>query len=277
MIELVKFLKAAGVAVNTDSLKIHLACWNGTEHPLDRYYAGTFKSYQDWQGRLNFNCDQVLGLIDLGKSSWLFAGVYKILGHKPHPQNKRHFLYSSRLLPSQDDMIGRIIVHHKRSRNSRIWYRPEIMLPITEIRREKLTVEEFPGYNSVLVSHSTLKTITEQQISSWHAALSSIKGIYLITDTSTGKLYVGKASGTVGIWQRWCSYASCGHGGNIELKRLLKQQGPEHASHFQFSILEIADTHASDNDILYRESYWISALKSREFGLNGCRKLLVPS
>ena len=39
-------------------------------------------------------------------------------------------------------------------------------------------------------------------------------------------------------------------------------------SHFQYSILEIADTHASDADILVRESYWMSALKTRDFGLN---------
>jgi hypothetical protein len=36
------------------------------------------------------------------------------------------------------------------------------------------------------------------------------------------------------------------------------------------SVLEIADTHASDDDILARESYWMNALKTREYGLNGC-------
>ena len=39
-------------------------------------------------------------------------------------------------------------------------------------------------------------------------------------------------------------------------------------SNFQYSILEIADTHASDDDILDRESYWMKVLKTREFGLN---------
>ena len=34
------------------------------------------------------------------------------------------------------------------------------------------------------------------------------------------------------------------------------------------SILEIADTHASETDILTRESYWMKALRSRSFGLN---------
>jgi hypothetical protein len=114
-----------------------------------------------------------------------------------------------------------------------------------------------------------LKVVTGQKIESWYGALANIKGIYLITDTSTGKHYVGKASGQDGIWQRWCSYADNGHGGNKELKALLKIKGSRHMTRFQYSILEIADTHASDEDILKRESYWMSALKTREFGLNG--------
>lgn len=250
MIGLVEFLKAAGIEIDTDDLKIHLACWNGRVHPIDEYYAGRFEVWQEWQGRRYFRCAHVLSLIDLGQSNWLFAGVYQILGCRPHPDCKTDFQYSTRLLPKQEEFIGRITVHHKRTRNSRIWYKPGIKLPITEIRREKLTIAEFPGYNNVVISHSSLKIITEQKIASWHGALANIKGIYLITDTTTGRHYVGKASGGEGIWQRWCSYAENGHGGNKELKKVLKKKGKEHMRHFQYSILEIADTHASDEDIL---------------------------
>ncbi len=34
MIGLVDILKAEGIGINTRSLKIHLACWNGREHPI---------------------------------------------------------------------------------------------------------------------------------------------------------------------------------------------------------------------------------------------------
>ena len=162
-----------------------------------------------------------------------------------------------------------MIVRHQRTRQSYVWLKPEMPLTVVEYRREKMTIGEFPGYNSVAISNGVLRIITEQKIASWHAALSNIKGVYLITDTSTGKHYVGKASGNVGIWQRWCDYAVTGHGGNVDLKTLLSQHGPEHRRHFQYSILEIADTHASDLDILARESYWMNVLKTREFGLNG--------
>ena len=267
MIGLIAFLKATGIKVAADDLKIHLACWNGREHPIDVYYAGDFKDWQEWQGKRNFKCAQVLGLIDLGQSNWLFGGVYQILGCKRRSDGG--FKYSTKLVANQEELIGRITVHHKRSgRASYIWYKPEIALPIQEIRQEKMTIQEFPGYNAVVLSHASLKIITGQRIASWYGALANIKGVYLITDVTTGKHYVGKASGKSGIWQRWCSYADNGHGGNRELKNVLKNKGDRHIRHFQYSIMEIADSHASDEDILARESYWMKALKSREFGMN---------
>jgi hypothetical protein len=75
--------------------------------------------------------------------------------------------------------------------------------------------------------------------------------------------------GAGGIWQRWVAYSQSGHGGNRELRDLLDREGPYYANHFRYSILEIADTHASELDILERESHWKSVLLSREFGYNG--------
>ncbi len=269
MLGLVAFLKAAGVGVDAASLKVHLACWNGHEHPLDVFYAGTFKAWQEWQNQRNFQCAQVIGLIDMGRGRWLFAGVYQILDCQENSGPGTPFHYSTQLLPGQEEWIGRIIVQHTRSgRASYIWCKPGVELPLVELRQEKLTIGDFPGYNAVAVSHAQLKIITDQKIDSWHGALANIKGVYLITDTQTGRHYVGKASGQEGIWQRWCVYADNGHGDNAELKKVLKEKGPEHMNHFQYAILEIADTHASDADILARESYWMKVLRSRSFGLN---------
>ncbi|HVZ65082.1 MAG TPA: GIY-YIG nuclease family protein [Lacunisphaera sp.] len=269
MIGFVSFLKAAGIGVDANSLKVHLACWNGKEHPIDIFFAGTFKEWQEQQNRRNFQCRHIIALVDLGQSEWLFAGVYEVLGCRQNLGPGTPFIYNTRLLPGQNDLIGRVVVSHLRSgRASYIWSTDTLPLTILEIRREKLTIGEFPGYNAVVLSHSQLKIITEQKIASWHGALANIKGIYLITDTSTGRHYIGKASGNQGIWQRWCAYAENGHGGNVELKRVLREIGPGQMAHFQYSILEIADTHASDADITARESHWMLALKTRKFGLN---------
>lgn len=268
MIGLVDFLIASEVDFDVKKTKVHLACWNGQEEPINVYYEGRFKAWQEWQSRRNFSCSHVLSLIDLGNREWLFAGVYEVLECNPHPEVDGHYRYKTREASKQKGLIGRIITRHRRTRQSYIWYKPEIELPIVEIRREKMTIAEFPGYNAVCISHGELNVITRQKIASWLSALGNIKGIYLITDTYTGCHYVGKASGSVGIWQRWCSYARNGHGGNKHLRQLIRENGDEYAKNFQFSILEIADTHASDLDILGRESYWMNALRTREFGLN---------
>jgi hypothetical protein len=252
MIGLVDLLHTAKVAFSPSDTKVHLACWNGTEHPIEVYYAGRFKEWQEHQTQRNFPCKHILSLIDVRASRWMFAGVYDVLSCGPHSKHPQHTLYSTSLRPGQDDLIGRVVVSHQRTRQSYVWLKPEMLLTLVELRPEKMTVGDFPGYNAVAISHAVLRIITQQQIPSWHAALANIKGVYLIRDTSTGKQYVGKASGNVGIWQRWCGYAENGHGGNVELKALLAAVGPEYVKHFQYSILEIADTHASDGDILAR-------------------------
>jgi hypothetical protein len=71
-----------------------------------------------------------------------------------------------------------------------------------------------------------------------------------------------------GIWQRWSDYSKAGHGGNVELKALLQKEGQGRANNFRFSILEIADVHASAEDILQRESHWKNILLTRTNGLN---------
>jgi len=268
LIRLVDLLNASGFAFNADSTKVHLACWNGQDRPIDVYYAGKFQAWQEHQTKRNFACDHILSLIDIGPGRWLFVGIYDVLGYSPHSVYPGQFLYTTQLRPTLEDLIGRVIVAHSRTRQSYVWLKPEVQLPVLEIRSQKMTIGDFPGYNSVLIRHSILRVITQQVISSWHAALKSIRGVYLVTDTYTGKQYVGKASGEVGIWQRWCDYAANGHGGNVKLKVLLEEMGSQYVNHFQYSILEIADTHASEQQILARESYWMNVLRTREFGLN---------
>jgi excinuclease UvrABC nuclease subunit len=60
----------------------------------------------------------------------------------------------------------------------------------------------------------------EHRYTSWRTALSSVLGIYLITDTLDGRQYVGKADGAESIRQRWSVYAANGHGNNVELKNI---------------------------------------------------------
>ena len=121
---------------------------------------------------------------------------------------------------------------------------------------------------SIHIDYKTLKHIVSDNIISWKSALSNVKGIYLIVDTLTGKQYVGSAYGDECIWQRWSNYAKDGHGGNVELKELLKANGEEYKCNFKYSILEVCNMNLGNEYIISRETHWKEVLMTRKFGLN---------
>ncbi len=106
MLGLVEFLSASGLTFNLQSTKVHLACWNGFEHPLDVYFAGNFQAWQEHQNQRNFECEHVLSLIDLGKSRWLFAGVYDVHGRTDHPAHPGHHLYATQPRSGYENWSG---------------------------------------------------------------------------------------------------------------------------------------------------------------------------
>ncbi|MBK9005517.1 MAG: GIY-YIG nuclease family protein [Anaerolineae bacterium] len=265
MLSLIEILKTKNLPL--DNYKIHLA--TGKEYPpIDAFLEGKFKEWQEEQSNKNFECDYVLSLINIERDTWLFAGIYKILS--VGKGTRASFRYNTQLLPNQDDLIGRAIIHYKREgRASYVWgHKYGKHLELVEIKPTPISIGDFPGYNKVILSHRQLKVIVGQQEPSWKSALSSVKGIYLISDILSGKLYIGSATGNDGLWQRWESYAKTGHGGNSELRELIQEKSIDYASNFQYSVLEIADTHSTDEFIIERETYWKKVLLSRQFGYN---------
>ena len=259
--------------------KIHLAGWNGTEDPLDVWLQGDFDEWQKWQNQRNFQRDFVVALIKLPQPDhWLFSGVYRSYGSRVRSTKfrrsfaliKPQHYYNLVADPSYDELAGRLIA--KFSRSGRQSYlkaeRWSERITLVEIRAEPLGIEEFPGYRAVDLSRGDLELIVKTSVESWRTALSNVAGIYLISDTVSGKLYVGAAYGEGGIWQRWVSYVASGHGRNQDLRALLSEHGPERLKLLRYSILEIADIHASDESIYGRESHWKNVLLTREFGLN---------
>lgn len=120
----------------------------------------------------------------------------------------------------------------------------------------------FPGFDRLVLSHVQLQAVMrEHRYASWRSALSSVFGIYLITDTRDGRHYVGKADGAASIRQRWSAYATNGHGGNVELRGL-------DPSSFRFSLLRVFDPSTPTRDIDAAESHFKDALDSRRHGLN---------
>ena len=82
------------------------------------------------------------------------------------------------------------------------------------------------------------------------AALQNQKAVYLITDRSNGKLYVGSATSDSGmLLQRWANYIDSGHGGNKELIELVNKEGIDYIKrNFQYSILENYNAKVGDEN-----------------------------
>ena len=103
---------------------------------------------------------------------------------------------------------------------------------------------------------------------SWKSVLSSVAGVYLLSDSKTGKLYVGSAYGSGGFWSRWGDYYRNYHGGNSQLKELYELGGPSAFQTFNYSILETCDIDLTADLVIEIENRWKSKLMTREFGLN---------
>lgn len=250
--------------------KLHIATWSGQEDPLDVYLAGKFEEWLHWQKKRYLERSFVIAMIQLpGANRWLFAGVYRTLG-SGQPKDDGWYYYSLEAHQACSEMNGRLVATFSRSGRQAYLdaenWTDQILL--SEILPERLAISEFPGYKTVDLTKAELDLVVNQKLESWRAALSSVGGVYLISDTTSGKLYVGSATGEGGIWQRWVQYSETGHGGNIELRRLVQGEGVNRTSAFRFSVLEIADTHTSIEDVLRRECHWKTILMTREHGLN---------
>lgn len=265
---LLDLIRTAGVAP-TD-FKIHCAK-HDADSPLNAYLKGTFKQWQERQTQRNFPCAQILSLIHLHEDRWLFVGVWEVLGVQPRSDGKAEWYeYSTREVPGLGHLTGRVIVRFKRTFRAS-YLRGERYagkLEVAEIRPSRMTVSDFPGYSSVILPFDTLQHIIRQDLESWRAALKSVAGVYVITDRSDGKHYVGSASGAEGIWGRWKLYAERPDGDNAGLKELLKEKASGHEKNFQLAILEICDPMTLPKDVIARENHWKQALCSRDLGHN---------
>lgn len=139
-------------------------------------------------------------------------------------------------------------------------------MPVVEIS-DPLT-EPFPGFDSIIVSFNEIQAVIEDdRYSQWRTALSSVQGIYLIADTKSGQLYVGKADGAERFLGRWNAYARNGHGDNVALREL-DSLDIAHRHHFQFSILQVFSPSAPASQVDAAEVHYKKALLTRRFGLN---------
>ena len=252
--------------------KLHLACRNEDwVSPLDEYVADykNWLGWNEWRGNRNdWTRDFIFSLMEFypRTDTWLFGGVFKVL-------ERHEDRYVLEEVEEFKKFAGRLLLsfHRYQGMRGRAFYLEHYIeeFEVVELFSEPYRGERFPGFENICHDFSVLETIFKSEKSDWKAALSSVKGVYLITDKSNGKQYVGSAYGSEGIWSRWACYIGTGHGWNDELTRVIEEKKLRYVREsFRFSILEIMTMMTSDDEIISRESHWKNALLTREHGCN---------
>jgi len=258
--------------------KLHLACWNGHQQPLNVYLQNwdNWVGWNQWRGGKNdFNREYIFSLIQFyhEPNKWLFGGIFKV-NHRHADWADTEVGYTVELLDLHKELIGRLIIDFYRYQGMRgrsflfEGYYNELV--VSQVLKSKFDGINFPGYENINIDFPELESVFKYQKNDWKGALENVKGIYVIYDKSNGKKYVGSAYGDFGIWSRWSVYIGTGHGFNDELTKIISENGLDYArKNFRFCLLEYRSMRVDDNIIVNRESFWKEALLSRGlFGYN---------
>jgi hypothetical protein len=249
--------------------KIHLASWNGDENPLDVFVRDRIEwsKWNEYRGVRNvFNKRYIFTLIDVYQEAdvWLFGGFFRVLA--THSDR-----YEVVLCEDHQDLIGRLKLQFKRpGRSKSIGTEYLAAMQLLEVLRKPYQGEDFPGFENIDHGFDALEVVMREAKPDWRSALQSVKGVYLVTDISNGKRYVGSAYGINGVWDRWSSYVRSGHGYTDELTKVIEEHGLDYArSNFKFSLLEWFPSRTLDVAIILREGYWKKLLMTRgAYGYN---------
>ena len=267
-------LREAGLPLNDIRLIRHKdkrAKRGFTPYELWRDNRPQFENYQSTQSisnRPKLNAPYWAVFVVNLSDETMFAGLYSVnyrgLLEKDTPMPHMDGIdkasscdvYDLKLQDKLQDLIGKIFIDWGPGALAWVQYAARNDKPITELRRE-FREPDFPGFLNFIQPLSKLENLPK----SWVATLKSSRGVYLLTCPKTKEQYVGSAGGEEGFWGRWQNYLNTGHGGN----EALKSRDP---SDYQVSILEVAGTSATPEDIQTMEGRWQTKLQSKEMGLN---------
>lgn len=270
------------------NVKIRLNLSNDSYNAIDNYYndkesllIGNF--YNSEKRKWFDEGETVIGLARISGDRWLLFDISKItkdydkLGF---PNAGLYDFYDHEPIKEYESLLGRVIVKFHKD-GSYVTVKAENAMDkfeVSEILPETLDqIDSFPGYKNVSVSYSELKNKLGKS-KEWQTALKCRKGVYVISDHQTGKLYVGSAYGKNGIYGRWETYIKSGFDKNEQendkypnkgLQEIVKNEGMSYIqNNFHYAILETFTDDVADDYIIQRESYWKKVLCTRKFGYN---------
>ncbi len=224
-----------------------------------------FLDYQRHQDKPIFdNCDYIVSFLGEEGTLSRFIGVYKI---QSVDKSQDGIWYEIKEVDDFEDLKERIIIDWGKSTLS--WHQYiENEKEIVEILPEGMGQPNFTDYTEFILNFTDLKKIIDNENHIWKRMLSSVCGVYLITDTDKGKYYVGSAYGKEGIWGRWKTYAkSEGTGHNKKLVELVNQD-KNYAKNFTFTVLAILPKTITNAEAIRKENLYKEKLGTRKFGHN---------
>ncbi len=223
-----------------------------------------FLEYQNTQSKDIFKgVDYIVSFIGEEGVLARFVGVYRIDGRT---NNNGSYVYSMTEVEGYEDLKERVIIRWENAISWHQWIKNE--MEILEIS-PGLHYKRFTDYFELILDFAELQEIVINQYADWRRVLSAVKGVYLINDTRTGKLYIGSAYGEDGLWGRWSEYVSTnGHGGNKALKALIDEDWEYACKHFQFSILMLLPKTVTPDEAVRKEQLFKRKLGTNSFGLN---------
>lgn len=230
--------------------------------------------------------DIAIGLARIDDKHWLLFDISKITevkeidwGNLDETKVNQYTFFNHEPIKEYENLFGRVIIkYHKSGAFIKLTSNRIDELEVEQILPETLDqIDNFPDYKNVSVSYSELKNKLDKS-KEWQTALKCRKGVYVISDRQTGKLYVGSAYGKNGIYGRWKTYVESGFDKNEQengkypnkgLQEIVKSEGMSYVQkNFHYAILETFTDDIADEYIIQRESYWKNVLCTRKFGYN---------
>ena len=188
--------------------------------------------YQKLQDKKVFsNVDYIISFVGQEGSKALFFGVFKIKGFA---ETEKGFLYDIEETQILQEFIGRVVIDWGSAAIKWDQYYDKNVKEVLEIL-PKGYLGNFPCLTNFVLDYEELRKliINPDANKDWKNHLSSVNGIYLILDKTTGNQYIGSANGKGGIWQRWSEYVKTKTGGNKVLIDLCSNNNNYHKN-FQF-------------------------------------------
>ncbi len=250
---------------NLDNVKIRFnLMFGGNWNPIELFKNADFDTilnghYWNYNKNKSYKNGQItIGFIRLNdKDSWLLFHIGRIT----KDLNKLNGVgYEYETLSEYEKYFGRLIIKFKNKSQTMIRLANSVIneCEVNQILPDTFDNDIFPGYEQVNVTWNELSRVVTKE--SWKTALQNQKGVYLISDITNGKMYVGSAYGENMILGRWKSYIKNGNGGNVGLKKLNFEYIK---NNFKYSILDIFKSTVDDKTIIARENWWKETLQTR--------------